>query len=398
MLRVRALALLITFVPALAVAQAPPPPDEVRALRERVDKLEKELARIRRILGVPNPSGLQIADPFALVPARATPADAPPAPELDGESKVSALTWLTRNQENDGSWRSPARGSDVSVTSLATLAFLGSGHTHRFGSHKRTVGKAIKWLKGQIGIGGDVATPGQRLPTLDQALATMALCEAYAVSRDFSLKRYAERATRALALNQGEGGGWSYGGPSSPPNTFVTAYAVLALKAAKTAGLEAPETAFAAASEFFRSATDADGQVGLYRPGDGVSITLGDPAKAPAAPLFTAGSVIARIFCGERRSVESLRSGANALTPIRPGFEPAYGYFGTYAMFQMGGEKWAAWSKAMQRAVLSVQVVDPEQAGSWDPAGIWGALGGRAATTAVNALTLEIYYRYERAR
>lgn len=401
MLRFHALALLLTFVPALAVAQDAPPLDEVAKLRKRVDELEKELARIRRVLGVPKPTASRVADPFVLVPTRPAapaPGNDPDAPELDAEQGVSALTWLSKNQEDDGSWRSPNGGCDVSVTSLATLAFLGSGHTHRFGSYKPTVNKGLKWLKRRIKQGGAVASPNQRLPTLDQSLAAAALCEAYAVSRDFTLRRYAERTARALLLRQGEGGGWSYGGPSSPANTFVTAYAVLGLKAAKSAGLETPAEAFAAASKFLQHVTGPDGQVGLYRPGDGVSITLGDPAKAPAAPLFTAASVIARIFCSELPSTRGLRAGAQQLTRLRPGFEPAYAYFGTYAQFQMGGEQWAAWTRAMKTALLSIQVVEPDQAGSWDPAGIWGALGGRAATTAVNALTLEIHYRYERAK
>ncbi|RKY14435.1 MAG: hypothetical protein DRP63_08530, partial [Planctomycetota bacterium] len=34
--------------------------------------------------------------------------------------------------------------------------------------------------------------------------------------------------------------------------------------------------------------------------------------------------------------------------------------------------------------------------GSWDPVGKWGMVGGRVYSTALNALTLEIYYRYLR--
>jgi hypothetical protein len=401
MLRIHTLGLLIALVPSLALAQSPPPPDEVQELRERVDKLERELARMRRLLDVPSPSKLQVVDPFTLVPARPAPAAQPQDGDVNIEpAGVSALTWLDRHQDADGSWPTPEHGCDISATSLAVLAFVGGGQTHRFGAHRRAVGKALKWLKRRVGIGrsGDVTAPGQRLPTLDQALATMALSEAYAVSRDFTLKRYAENASLALLVRQGDEGGWSYGGPASASNTFATAYAVLSLKAAKTAGLDTPAAAFAAAGRFFQSATAKDGRVGLYRAGDGASITLGDAKTAPAAPLLTAGSVIARIFCGEPRSVPALQAGAGQLTLLRSGFEPAYGYFATYAQLQMGGAQWTAWAQAMKRALLAGQVVDPDQAGSWDPSGIWGALGGRAATTAVNRMTLELHYRYERAK
>jgi len=33
--------------------------------------------------------------------------------------------------------------------------------------------------------------------------------------------------------------------------------------------------------------------------------------------------------------------------------------------------------------------------GSWDPIDAWGTAGGRVYATAINALTLEVYYRYE---
>ena len=32
--------------------------------------------------------------------------------------------------------------------------------------------------------------------------------------------------------------------------------------------------------------------------------------------------------------------------------------------------------------------------GSWDPVGCWTRKGGRVYATAINALTLEVYYRY----
>ena len=36
--------------------------------------------------------------------------------------------------------------------------------------------------------------------------------------------------------------------------------------------------------------------------------------------------------------------------------------------------------------------------GSWNPVGEWCLAGGRVYATAINALTLEIYYRYKRAQ
>ena len=71
-----------------------------------------------------------------------------------------------------------------------------------------------------------------------------------------------------------------------------------------------------------------------------------------------------------------------------------YWYYGTYAMYQLGGEHWRRWRKGMERAILPHQRTDGDYAGSWDPVGAWGYQGGRVYSTALMVLTLEVFYRY----
>ena len=76
-----------------------------------------------------------------------------------------------------------------------------------------------------------------------------------------------------------------------------------------------------------------------------------------------------------------------------------YWYWGTMAMFQMGGDSWGKWNEALKEAVVKHQHLKGSgaRAGSWDPAGPWGAQdGGRVYSTALMTLCLEIYYRYDR--
>ena len=67
-------------------------------------------------------------------------------------------------------------------------------------------------------------------------------------------------------------------------------------------------------------------------------------------------------------------------------------------MFQVGGPKWKEWNKSMQSSLLPTQCMGGPEDGSWPPVGEWCLAGGRVYATAINALTLEIYYRYERAQ
>jgi hypothetical protein len=72
-----------------------------------------------------------------------------------------------------------------------------------------------------------------------------------------------------------------------------------------------------------------------------------------------------------------------------------YWYYGTLAMFNMGGRWWEAWNNRLRDLLVAYQHREGDRRGSWDPpAGGFDAIGGRVYTTALNVLNLEIYYRY----
>ncbi|MHC5039098.1 MAG: hypothetical protein ACYTHM_17455, partial [Planctomycetota bacterium] len=73
-----------------------------------------------------------------------------------------------------------------------------------------------------------------------------------------------------------------------------------------------------------------------------------------------------------------------------------YWYWGTHALYQMGRDYWKVWNPAVKSALLPAQKTEGCETGSWDPVGAWGTAGGRVYATAINVLTLEVYYRYGR--
>jgi len=339
------------------------------------------------------------------------------------ESAVTAaLRWLKFHQSPDGRWdgdgwkqncpkglcSGPGTNDgdaryDVGLSSLALLAFLGNGHTHRFGTFKRTVNRGLQWLKRQQAADGSVGyDQGHGESIYNHSIATMALCEAYAVSRDFTLKRYAEKAIEFCIAAQNPGLGWKYGIRSGRNDTSVTGWMVLAMKAGKTAGIKVPDEAFEGARAWFDRATDSRGNVGYETPGGGSAFLGPNDGKFDPTACMTGVSVICRIFTGERRSEDAIRKGAKILMDNQPTWEQRkmnfyYWYYGTYAMFQVGGSKWKEWNDSMQQALLPNQRKGGCEDGSWDPVSEWSLAGGRVYSTAINALTLEIYYRYERA-
>ena len=124
---------------------------------------------------------------------------------------------------------------------------------------------------------------------------------------------------------------------------------------------------------------------------------------------MTAVGVLCRLFSGQRPKDEEVKNGVRVLMKNRPLWREAhrskkstvniyYWYYGSYAMFQYGGSAWREWNEAMQEALLPTQVMGGCEDGSWDPIGEWGAAGGRCYSTAIGAMTLEVYYRFIRQR
>ena len=124
---------------------------------------------------------------------------------------------------------------------------------------------------------------------------------------------------------------------------------------------------------------------------------------------MTAVGVLCRLFAGEARSQKEVRDGVRILMKDPPLWREAkgrslstinyyYWYYGSYALFQYGGPEWERWNVAMVKALLDAQRRDAalEEDGSWDPIDEWGPAGGRVYSTALCAMTLEVYYRYLR--
>jgi hypothetical protein len=329
---------------------------------------------------------------------------------------------------------------DIGVTALAILAFTGYGHTHLFGEHDHFVNclrKAVSYMLSIQVKSGDPRTVGlygdPRVITdekfardheqwiYDHAIATMAMAELLLMSGDnLRLKRSVRDATLLCLRAQNDGRGWRYGIKPGDNDTSVTGWMVLALKTAKQCRLDIPpeeyKNAFDGALKWFNYATAANGKTGYSVPGDeGSRLAKGHPEPYPFSKelsCMSAVGVLCRLFAGEKRSDASIRAGVDILAAHPPMWREQKGrslstinfyhwYYATYALFQFGGKPWEEWNKKMIRALVDTQRAEynndsPEVDGSWDPIGEWGIAGGRVYSTALGAMTLEVYYRFER--
>jgi hypothetical protein len=353
------------------------------------------------------------------------------------------LIWLDKHQDKSGAsagkWdgdgfmrhdpaSDPCSGAallgwvDPGLTGLATLAFLGAGHTQKYGRFKETVQLALKYMTDVQSADGLIG--GKRGHYLyNHAICSLALAEAYGMTKSPLIKAPATKAIQYLVQARNEGMAWRYGEQDGDNDVSVTGWCVMALKSAKAAGLDVPgmDQAFKDAESFIEALTDSDYYVTGYksRPPKGyqgptssrfineeIGINTADTHDANHTP--TAIATMCRVFFGYKQNDPRLRGGANVLAQMLPVYEMGgggkrsqvdfyYWYYGTLAMFQMGGDHWRQWNKHMKKALVDHQQLKGSVRGSWDPEPeAWGKLAGRVYATAVNVLSLEIYYRYAR--
>lgn len=344
----------------------------------------------------------------------------------------AGLEWLRDHQAADGRWSSAgfmhdnALGRscacdgaglevhDVGVTGLSLLAFLGDGNTTRQGPYRENVARGVAWLCAQQDR--DTGLIGTRTGSAwiyDHAIAGLALCEAWYFSRNPLLRAPAQRAVDFVSRARNPYSAWRY---EVPPNgesdTSVTGWMVLVLKSADEGGLTVDRSAYAAALSWLDEVSDPlSGRAGYATRGSLSARMPGINEHFPPerGEAMTAVALLSRFLLGQTpRSLggaEEIMDRHAALLSARPpapspdgqGPDLYYWYYGSYALYQMGGERhWEPWRRALEGVLAPAQRDDGDAAGSWDPDGPWGRFGGRVYSTALALLTLEVQYRYAR--
>ena len=349
-----------------------------------------------------------------------------------------ALKWLWAHQHPDGYWDADAyddecgkigedgycigRGSprhDIGVTGLALLAFLGAGNTDKEGRYKDTVKSCLRYLLDVQDRDGNFADPSVSLHTYDHMIATLAVTEAYALTKKHQYKKSAQKAIDYMySVRVSPDRAWRYGDPgdpemiAEPEDTSVTGWAIMILTLAKEYGIDYDQAAMDNAMAFIDEVTDkATGETSYFRGSLGCSRPPGAEAtwRGDQTESMTAVGVLCRIFTDpnfEKPETEDLvNKGVDRMLKLpivwsddenligRRDFY--YWYYASYAIYQVGGTPWKRWEKGIED-LAGAQVEEGEMKGSWDPeVDPWGGEGGRVYATAINALTLEVFYRYD---
>jgi len=323
------------------------------------------------------------------------------SPHTEG-AVLRALNWLKANQNADGSWGGRYRAA---MTGLALLTFLAHGETQAGPNHAETVQRGVQWLldthqrhKGRFAV--------EHLE-YQHAIATYALAEDYAMTRNSALLPVVEQAVALIVNHQSLNGSWDYGyNRTARPDakrpggdTSITGWNVQALKAASNADVQVAglDAAMKRAQGFLQAVYDDKAR------------RFGYAVRGVGSDALVGVGILGLQFLGAGNSREA-RGALITARSFRCDWDRAseassYGwYYITQAMFQAGATAWSYWNREFRDEIVKHQAAD----------GRWPVPGTTPGTSAPDAgwrqvadpkdapvyhttllcMMLEVYYRY----
>ncbi|MCA9047169.1 MAG: terpene cyclase/mutase family protein [Planctomycetaceae bacterium] len=314
--------------------------------------------------------------------------------ELEGrvDSGVSrAVRWLADRQQPSGAWLTEQYGESSAATSLAVMAMMAAGHVPEEGPYGRHLTRGVAWvLSEQQPDGLLVGERRSHGPMYSHGIATLMLAEVSGmVSADQAprCKTALEKAVRLIVDAQNHpksgqhDGGWRYQPTSGDADLSVTAWQLLALRAAKDIGCDIPSQNIDRAVAYIKRLRVERGGGFGYMAGHGATVTR------------SGTGIVALEVCGEHRTPETMAAARYILNqPLR--IQEHYFYYGAYyctvGMFKIGGEEWLTARPVLYETILEAQ----DASGGWTPQQGSERGAGEIYATSLALLALCIEYGY----
>jgi hypothetical protein len=269
------------------------------------------------------------------------------------------LAALAEQQHEDGSFGSGSYRGNVAVSALAGMAFLSGGSTPGRGPYGGQVARTLDYLLAHSQESGFIIVPAAAShgPMYGHGFATLFLAECYGMSPRGELREKLAKAVKLIVNTQNVQGGWRYQPQRADADISVTICQVMALRAARNAGVHVPRETIDKTIEYVKRSQNPDG--GFMYMLDG-----GDSAFARSA-----AGVVALYSAGVYQGPE-IEKGLDYLMRFVP--EPgvvrqeSYYFYGHYyavqAMWQAGGDYWNRWYPAIRDELVARQRKDD---GTW---------------------------------
>ena len=283
---------------------------------------------------------------------------------------LKGMKYLATTQQTGGSW-TDGYGSQPGVVGLAVLAWLAHGDDPNFGPYAAQIRSGLDFIlrnaNRETGYIGNTM--------YNHGFATLALAEAYGAVDDPRLGPALQRAVDLILTSQAHNGqgAWRYGPESSDADTTVSGAQLVALFAARNAGIQVPDEAIDKALKFFAHCSS---------PGGGFGYTDSGGPNNPRTAIGILAYALAR-----KKDQSACREALQFLRhdPLRDDGYPFYfHYYASQALFQADVPAWTAWNVQFLRQLARSQ----------NPDGSWDGNQGKVFSTAGGLLSLALNYRF----
>lgn len=302
--------------------------------------------------------------------------EADPIPAAVENIYTRGLRHLAESQNEDGSW-SDGQGSEPGVVGLAIMAFLAHGEDPNHGPYSDNIQKGISYIltkqKESNGyIGDSMYTHG---------FATLALAECYGMYRD---KRIAPALRKAVDLilsaqKRNGKGAWRYRPESTDADSTVAGCQIVALYAARNAGIPVPDLALEKAMKYMATCRSNTGGYGY------TSSTGG------GRPTLTAIGILTQALA-KQHDTRAFKTSAKYLGKRLNYRDKHYAYYFEYymsqALFHADEKLWDEWNAKNIRYMSTIQSGNGSFPGNKGPT---FSTSGALLSLALNYRFLPIY-------
>jgi hypothetical protein len=291
------------------------------------------------------------------------------SPALIDAMYVKGLQYLVKSQAAEGAW-SDIYGRQPGVIGLCIVAMLAHGDDPNVGPYSAAIKRALGALLAQQ----SKETGYFPSSMYNHGFATLALAEAYGAVDDARLGPALQRAINLIVAAQARNpsGGWRYSPDASDADTTVSGAQMVAMFAARNAGLAVPEEAIQKGLKYFTSCKTPEG-------GYGYTGTSG-PNAARAAIGVLVFALAKQKDSAEFKSAWQYLQQAGGESH----YQQYYLYYGAQAYFHASPDAWRKWNAQNIKSLAATQNKD----GSWD-----GSFGNSFGTAA-SLLSLALNYRF----
>jgi hypothetical protein len=314
--------------------------------------------------------------PLLALPAHAAE-EAPPPPGEDGIPPnleaiyTRGLRFLASTQAADGSW-SDGFGSQPGVVGLALAAIMAHGSDLNSGPYAENLRRGLRFILSQQNA--DTGYIGNSM--YNHGFATTALAEAYGAIEMPGIGPALQKAVDLILTSQkaNRNGAWRYGPDSRDADTSVTGAVLVALFAARNAGLAVPDEAFTRALAYFDRMRTREGGYGY---------------TSASSPNYNRTAIGLLAFALARQKdkphvKESVRFLTRDLNYRESTYPYYFEYYMSQALFQVDIEAWRKWNAVNLRFLATTQSAD----------GSWPGSKGAAFNTSAALLSLALNYRF----